>query len=689
MSAQPNRNRPAPLNQRSQSQNNTLAIRVVPYTPPRIQPDGLAADQQPSPLRHATGGSYGVCDDDQPSNGENASRAREGGGGKERHANAPGFALSSASSPALPLVGPDDEGVSGSSDDALRPFPSPVLVSPSELGRRTTTDPALHNPLPHPRPLSRNRNFVAIHSDKTFSLVPRGTQSNSPRRSVISPPLSYSSRGSSSNDRPSIGTWSEGRPSSPLTSTSATIPDRSLSPSSPSPSSSTTQLAEDPITSSPWNYRMLGGLRKVPKTPDLKQKTKRRPTSPTSDSPLSPLPEIPTSSQEIDTASRSVVPRPSFASTQTRSTTSETTNYKVYGHSPAPISSDSLDPPSSNNSNYEILGESSPPAPLSSSPPGSSDSSNENYVLHGDPSPSPSQSLVAVTRKPRPTYSQESLIVPPLRPAKKISYEDFGYYKQRSRAKLRARAGSVKTITSIKSISSVISQEAAQSFLAAPILLNLQGASSSHSTTGDSSTQLQTKDSWEALPPAVGSSDGQSSSPSPSISPPQRIQMIQSHPHLWSSQLSTVMSESDPESSHGHSRSASYNSTGHVAGHRRRSSAGWGGSMHSRQPQSMSSASPTPLDEGPEDAGSISQSGSIERPQPAYARAGPSGLRMVRDQDEHGDGLADLREMSQHPSRFGLSGFFGSSDSSGRNIHSSGSSRANSLNSGLIPAWAR
>jgi hypothetical protein len=60
---------------------------------------------------------------------------------------------------------------------------------------------------------------------------------------------------------------------------------------------------------------------------------------------------------------------------------------------------------------------------------------------------------------------------------------------------------------------------------------------------------------------------------------------------------------------------------------------------------------------------------------------------MVRDQDEHGDGLTDLEAISSKPSKSGLSGFFSSTDSS-RNLHSSGSSRANSL-TGSLPAWAR
>lgn len=61
---------------------------------------------------------------------------------------------------------------------------------------------------------------------------------------------------------------------------------------------------------------------------------------------------------------------------------------------------------------------------------------------------------------------------------------------------------------------------------------------------------------------------------------------------------------------------------------------------------------------------------------------------MVRDQDEHGDGLADLQQINQRPSRTGLSSFF-SSNTSLERLNSSASSRANSFSSASIPAWAK
>ncbi|OIW33330.1 hypothetical protein CONLIGDRAFT_169936 [Coniochaeta ligniaria NRRL 30616] len=707
MSAQPSRtpNRPAQLNQRSPSQQNpTLAIRIVPYTPPRIV-SGESSRSQASSHAYAaaaSSGNYG----DQASIGEDSGRTGKSGEGREHLASSQGFALSSDSAKSMPLAGPRGDEVSGTKPASTTPVDGtrqPTARSPSEVTNITSINApsptssysALHHAEPlsptsasaaaYPRPLSRNRNHVAIHSDgKTFSLVRQGTSSlPSDSRSLVSPPLSYSSRTSatSSHERPSVDAWSDDRSSPPLTGTSATILDRSLTPYTASPGSSTTQLVADPITSSPWNYRMVGGLRKVPKTPDLKHTPRHYEPTSAPESPLPPLPEI-SVTPDIETPSRSVVPKASFASTETGSSVFETTNYDIYGHdsSQAQASSDSLARPSSSHSNYVLLGESSPAPPFNSSPPGSSDDDG-NYVLHGDPSPSPS---AIVPTKPRPTYSQESLKVAPLRPPKKTSYERLEYLQQRSRENLRARAGSFK---SIKSFSSIVSQEAVHAFFAAPVLLDIPGSSSQSTPRAGSSRQAQ--DSWAALQAAAGSS-----SRSPRNLPQQRVQMIQSQPHQWSSQLSTVASESEG-SSHAGSRSVSVssasnnNNTG--GGHVRRSSAGWASSMHSRQLPSISSSLAAQLEES-EGLSSLSLSrsaslASLDRPQPTYTRAGGSQVRMVRDQDEHGDGLTDLEAISSKPSKSGLSAFFSSTDSS-RNLHSSGSSRANSL-TGSLPAWAR
>ncbi|KAM0334075.1 hypothetical protein ACHAQA_001095 [Verticillium albo-atrum] len=249
-----------------------------------------------------------------------------------------------------------------------------------------------------------------------------------------------------------------------------TLPDRSFSPCTPV--SSTAQLPEDPIAdsaSSPWNYRLVGGLRKVSKTPDPAQKP--APCPPSSDVQLPTLLETPAAAEPeqdlhllLNKSSEL-----SFQSSQSASTDSETTNYKVYSAHP-PAASDahpdteSLIPPSTSDSNYQILGRSSSYAPSTSNPsPPKSASSENNYVLHGDPSSSSPLAL-------RSAYSQESLIVPPLKPGKRISSERFGLYKTRSKDSLGAG--------SLTSINSVIAQEAIQTFFAIPIALQRPRGSS-------------------------------------------------------------------------------------------------------------------------------------------------------------------------------------------------------------------
>ncbi|KXX75214.1 hypothetical protein MMYC01_207134 [Madurella mycetomatis] len=669
MSAPPARHGPTtPLHERSNSQNNSrLGIRIVPYTPPRIDPENRAPSQASSRDNEGSRQCSGNYNDQATSNAGHGRRASWRGEVAEESVGAPGAALSSPTASGFSLARSRDERVSG-----VKPMPSPSGVGParptmphlrssSEVSTsiaafnasalqqsRSDDSPSPASATSQPRrPLPRRKTFVAVHSDKTFSLVrhvPEPDVSASLTGSIRSPPLSYASRTPSAQERPSTDAWSDGRSTS-LTGTSTTILDQSFSEPSPSsPSSrvsSSTHLAEDPIASSPWNYRLVGGLRKVPKTPDLKQKQPLyNTTAPSAETLLAPLPEATAPQDEEETPTRTVAAKASFtsvASEQTLDTVSEATNYKVYGPpSAAQGSSDSLFFNPAGPSNWEILDRSSP-APFPSSPPTIPPGSNENYVLHGAPSLSPSSSLVTVSQSPLPAYSQESLIVAPLRPAKRKSYERFGYYKQRSRETLRSRTGSVQSLRSIPSI--IASQDPAQALLSA----------------------------------APGSS-----APQKAIAQRPAAQMIQAVPHQWSSQLSTVMSESEGGSEGDPTRSVSPLSEG--SGHRRRSSLGWVSSLHSRQMQSISSSIVGQLEE----AAATSGSDSLDRPQPSYSRAGPSQIRMVRDQDEHGDGLADL---DHRPSKTGLSALFLSGNLSSRNLHSSGSSRANSFTSS-IPAWA-
>ncbi|KAK4163516.1 hypothetical protein QBC43DRAFT_212945 [Cladorrhinum sp. PSN259] len=731
--------RTSPSHDRSQSQsalntsssNSRLGIRLVPYTPPRIDPEERAPSQasaRPEPPAEDAGNS-------RPSANYDIQTIRNVGHwrrssepvqprGDESHATTPGSASPTPIASGFSLARLGEERVSG-----MKPLVSPSGFgqggpttthrrSPSEAATYTTTTNAsalrasrsAESPSPSPgqaRSLSRRRNIIVLQPDKTFAIVPRNNDrdsaistSQSPSFSLNSPPTAYSSVRSSTlstHERPSIDVWTDSRADTPMTGFSTVVPD--LVSSSPAPSnasSSTARLVDDPTTSSPWNYRMFGGLRKVPSTPDH---SKARPAvePETSVPPLSPVPET-TSSGKDETETGTIVRRPSSTSVVsevTINTVSESTNYKVYGPgSVGQESNDSLIFNSPGPSNWEVLGDAtspgpafsftSPPSPipefsLNSSPPETVDGSeSENYVVHGGPSVtvSPSSSLVTLGRKPRPSYSQESLKVAPLRPAgKRRSNENFGYYKQRSRESLRSRANSLKTVSSI-----IGSQNPAQSFLTvAPVVINLGPLTARVARGGGSSSgSSSSSDNFPWLPPPTPGSPAGPSSPSLSIPP---VSMIQAHPHQWSSQLSTVMSESE-ESDPVTTRSVSPLSE-FAGGHRRGNS--WM-SRHSRQMQSISSSL------ADENVVVYTTSGSESYPT-SSSRGGPSQMRTIRDHDEHGDGIADL---DSKPSITGLSSMFTNSNGSSRGLHSRSSSRAsrasrtraNSLNSS-IPAWAR
>ncbi|KAK4199050.1 hypothetical protein QBC40DRAFT_87132 [Triangularia verruculosa] len=712
---------------KSQSTSNTSkpGIRLVPYTPPKIDADERAPSQA-SARENASSRLSNRSSGDQTIRLVGHSRSRSSPIAEvisNFDAGNVGSALSSSTGAGLPLARGRSDRVSG-----MKPMVSPsgagqggptasAVKSPSEDSPNFTTYPAStrssrasESPSPadssHTATRSRSRSssgaparrrtIIVTNPDKTFTLVRNDsdaessvTPSHPVRDSLVSPSLSYASR-SSTQERPSILSWAESRSETPMTGVSTVIPDNTPEPPSPAPSStgsSTIHLVEDPnpaaSSSSPWSYRMVGGLRKVAQTPEppATKEPQYEPESLPSDRPLSPLIEDPTGKEEEVTPTKTVAPKASFASAvsdQTIDTVSVSTNYKVYGpgSSPAQESNDSLLFNRPGTSNWEVLGEASPaPAskgsPLASSAASSSAGENDNYVVYGESSPSPASSLITVAKKPRPSYSQESLRVAPLRSAKK-SYENFGYYKQRSRENLRSRTNSVH---SLKSVPSIIGKQD-PSLLVAPVAVNLGLLSPRAARGGDpgSSSQLP---SWLA-PPTAGSS----SRPEKSNTQHASVPMITATPHQWSSQLSTVQSESEVESSPMPTRSVSPLSESSGGHHRRRSSAGWVSSMHSRQMHSVSSSIAGQLEEA---ADTTSGSDSLHRPQPSLSRVGQ--IRMVRDQDEHGDGIADLEH---RPSRTGLSSYFTNTNSSSRGLHSSGSSRSrgNSFSS-QVPAWAK
>ncbi|ROT40164.1 hypothetical protein SODALDRAFT_356111 [Sodiomyces alkalinus F11] len=644
-----------PLSERSQSQTNSLAIRIVPYSPPRPSDSPSAAS--PSAAQHDK---YDARADDD--------FAHEHFTPSDVYGSAPVVPSPGSGSPMSPRplaavrgrpVVSNPKVRSGSRPCHPSTHVTPVSEAPSVSSRNPTATSDISDvyalsgldreqglaTAPR-RPLSRRRNLVNIHpNSKTFSLQPQ-TQ---PAFQDAFRPSSFSLSTASSFERLSSSDWpSEGRPSSPLT----TLPERSASPSTPASCSVEWTADQNP---SPCNYRLVGGLRKVPETPGSKPGfSTDLPQASSSPSSHSHLPAL----LETEAVDRSPYPsltnKGSFLSSHSVSTRSETTNYKVYAASSpvavdTAVEGDSLPPPSSSDSNYPILGRSSPPVPSTPdfSQPDTA-ASDANYVLHGDPSPS-SPSLVVAARRLRPEFSQESLVVPPLRPAKKKpSSETLASSKSRS-----SRLFHKGSLTSISSVFG--GQEAIRSVLLGPM-------------------------AWLYQPevPSVASTQPQHPRPSASSSaPPSQpapFHMV-SHPRQWSSQLSTVASEGEGPSDLT-SRSSSL-----LSAPDRRSS-GFSPS-HAREIPRVSSR--FPLDAN-QHARSKQPDVLVEEPMPTYNRAGMTLL--VKDQDEHGDGLADLHQLHNRPSRRRLSSFL-SNTSSDRHLHSSGSSRTNSFNTSSLPAWAR
>ncbi|KAL2124198.1 hypothetical protein VTJ04DRAFT_563 [Mycothermus thermophilus] len=685
MSAPPARHGPpTPLNtDRANSMTSKPGIRLVRYSPPRLSDADERAPSQASSREHAASRSSGNFSDRLPS-------ARSSWRDERRESCAsttlPGSALTSPSSPGFSLAKSVDEQVSGVNPLVSPSIGSRAARSPSHFrsqsdisskiwssesleARRSRFESAANRESSQrTRSQSRRRLRLAVHPNGTFSLVPDEPQNDSrdslATSSLATPATPSASRSPSAQDRPSLDTWSERgrRASTPLTGISTSVLDTCDTPLS-QVSSSTAHppaLADDPSSSSPWNYRLVSGVRKVPSTSEKGKQAAYNTSTASSETQLATLPESPSPTPEDqkeeedddNTPTRSVLPKPSFVSelsNQSVETISETTNYKVYGRATvaAQESNDSLLFNETSQSNWEILGQSSPAAPLPSGPPSilTVDDSEKNYVVHGTPSESSASVGTVVRHPPRPADSEESLPIAPLRPTKRRSNERFGYYKQRSRETLRSRTGSFQSVKSFTP-SATSSLDPSSS---GPAQINLPW-------TIPETTQADT-----SSPPA---------SPTGTTSPRLPAPMLRSHPtNQWSSKLSTVMSESEPGSDPARSVSPLSNSTSGPERHRRGSSTGWVSSMYShRQMASISSSIAEQLNE------------SLEQPQPTHARA---QVRMVRDQDEHGDGLADL---DHRPSRTGLSAMF--NNGSNWTLHSGSSSRCNSFTSS-IPAWAR
>lgn len=524
-----------------------------------------------------------------------------------------------------------------------------------------------------PRPLGahgrvKRTRAISINSDKTFSLVPQQSGSVTSRDSrsySLSTPYLSSTTPSSSYGRVSSNIFvREDRANSPLTplaerrfrsySASSTLPDVASSPS--------------------CNWRSRGGMHSVEETPvpedeqsddvtpeprkDMTESLQEEP--PTQDIDNSEL-SYKVSWQASDLATKEswqtsdlntkeswqtsdLRTKESFLTNATSasvaaSTISERTNYKVYEQSSPvrPLSryqsfdfQDSI-PPSSSHANYQILGETSSSNQSEDEqsnyarPP--TEDSNVNYVVHAA-----SCSSLGTSQQLKCEYSQESLVVPPLRPVKRSSSEQVSPSESRSREQLRS--GSLSSMANIL----------------------VHGAARTIFTGSKSSKRHRSWGASSSTEPSKADSKGKGK-----------------RPHHWSAPLSTVASESEPGSgppsrslsptSQWDRKSSGFNSISSALA----LTPSWGGDIEAHQ---MSKPDANDIVEWP---------AAVYGSNPAYRD--PSG-RLIRDYDEDGDGLADLEDdmMPRHRSR--LSSFI--SNGSDRVLRPSNSTRSLNLS---LPSW--
>ncbi|KAG6002150.1 hypothetical protein E4U21_003425 [Claviceps maximensis] len=607
MPASPSKHWKAP-NQHNSPDPSQLQIRIVPYSPPRLSTDGPAPS---CPVSHAAHPSSAL-----PQSQDQVHHVD--------HAVAYNSNLRLEPNCPLPLGkglecrGPVNSDVAAKFADATNPNSSPTEEVPAPIA------PASPSPS-----YCRANKVIAVNSDKTFSLLPQpyprsfATNSTpSPRRSSIGP--SSSRKGTVSE------TFATEQPSSalstPLEASQPCSEDRTAFPRN-------RQFGEP---SSPWDFQLTGGLRKVPRSASPKTVHVSRDAAFLATScPGHDLTASGSSPSGPSQAGNPVFRQPLHFSPSV-STLSET-DYKTLTHdSPCPkqakhlVNFDTFDSEQMSASptqpNFEVLGESSSePSSGDQSRPRTSDS-NCNYVLHQEStSSSPVAQILASQLKTE--YSRESLVVAPLRPARRQLTNQTSLSCQRSRDSVRAGSW-----TSTSSAASV------QRFAAdTPV-------SSPSAVTRQTST-------CRGIPINSGNEG------------------VEAAHHQWNTTLSTVGSKSERGSEVSSSR-LSHTMLGEPG----------------RECASHTASLVVDLDVWHSES-------CIDRPQPAYFKhwtveTNSSSLRLIGDQDEHGDGLAELRALHRHPSRTRLHSYL-SNIPSDRNLRSASSSHSNSFSRSYIPTWAR
>lgn len=525
-----------------------------------------------------------------------------------------------------------------SSDTPQYPQPadsSPVACSPvSPLGpySRTPNQDGNRTRASTPRRPStssstnrRLKHVVNVHADKTFSLQPQVEYESS---SVYSSSFLNSTVTNSTYGRNSSVTFSYGRRSSILPTQQEDSAPTSPEDYKPSPAPIATQT-NAASTSSPWNYEFVGGVRKVfRETPESEFQEGFSPiTSPTrAYAPPSNL------GSSLSPANSMIIPRKPLPRSYTESPgESSLANFTIVKQAqPSPLALgqqrleyDNFTPLSTQN--YRILGDSgSSDYSLGSQSRPRTEDSEPNVVKH-DGLPSPSVGGTPHTRL-KSEFSRESMVVAPLNTARKL------FADKPISVKLPQGGSSPRFLAAW---SAMMNQDAARALFGSRI----------YPPRRNSRTPSQGESSASATP---------------------RTHQFQGQPPL-----STVFSESEANSER---LSRSMSPAAAEASTSRLSPDLYGDDLEAGEYSFTRQVTPT--------------SEPVDWPQAAYGKGtGRETYRLVGDQDEHGDGLTDLRDLLQpRPSRRGGIPAMMSSYASDRNLWSSASARATNW---AIPAWAR
>ncbi|TGO51036.1 hypothetical protein BCON_0170g00040 [Botryotinia convoluta] len=226
-------------------------------------------------------------------------------------------------------------GRQGSSPDSAEfhqmPKTQPLPATPRGTSTATHNTPQITTPATRsstrPRPQSRKRLVVKVGDGKTFSLVPQDEPP--PNDDGTSQSLSTKTSSSSVQDLDHS-----------ITSCTNTDSTYTAAPSEATPRKS---ISADHISCSSSEFSIVGGVRKVPKTPEKGK-------GPAFDYPLPPLPEI---SDGPEPRFHDLSTKPSFISTT--STASEGTNWKVYSHIPESPTYESVFTATPTQPNFEVL----------------------------------------------------------------------------------------------------------------------------------------------------------------------------------------------------------------------------------------------------------------------------------------------------------------------------------------------